>query len=393
MLKRILYAPDAPAGIAPAPTTPAPAPAKPTPSPAPSPSVEPLVAPAAPEPSDDPFTPPPKPTPPAVPPAAKPAPAAVAPDIDKLAPKELRERVKHLNAENQTFSGKIKSLEDRIKELDGRGVDTSALTTRLTALEKERDAALADLRAARQEASPEFKEKFDKPFNQAAERARKQITELMVVEDADAGTSRPATWADFSALYSLPVGKAIEQANALFGSSANFVLQLREKLLDLDTARATALEEEKAQFKERSAREVAEQAVKREGVSKLWLDTNKRLSETVEDYKNDSTDTEASDARKHALSVFDAQINAADHDDFVRQKVLKDAHVRQRVGAYAVQKVQIARLKAEKEALQKQVDELKGTAPGGTKRPGGGAPEGEEDQEDWGAGLVKSARG
>jgi hypothetical protein len=390
MLKRLLFDPLPAGGGGAAPA----APVKPasTPSPAAAPAAA-APAPAAPEPSDDPFTPPPKPTPPAAAPAAKPAPAAVAPDIDKLAPKELRERVKQLNQENQTFNGTIKTLEAKIKELDSRGVDTSALTTRLTALEKERDAALADLRAARQEASPEFKEKFDKPFNQAAERARKQITELTVVVDAETGETRPATWADFAALYSLPVGKAIEQANALFGSSANFVLQQREKLLDLDTARATALEEEKAQFKERSAREIAEQAVKREGVGKLWQDTNKRLAETVEDYKVDSTDTEAADARKHALSVFDAQINAADQDDFVRQKVLKDAHVRQRVGAYAVQKVQIARLKAEKEALQKQVDELKGTAPGGVKRPGGDAPAGEENDDDWNAGLVKAARG
>lgn len=389
MLKRLFDPlPAGGGGAAPA----APVKSAPTPSPAPTPAA-PAPAPAAPEPSDDPFSPPPKPTPPVAAPAAKPTPAAVAPDIDTLAPKELRARVKQLNQENQTFNGTIKTLEAKIKELDSRGMDTSALTTRLTALEKERDAALADLRAARQEASPEFKEKFDKPFNQAAERARKQITELTVVVDAETGETRSATWADFAALYSLPVGKAIEQANALFGSSANFVLQQREKLLDLDTARATALEEEKAQFKDRDAKELADQAVRRERVGHLWQDTNKRLAETVEDYKVDSTDTEAADARKHALSVFDAQINAADQDDFVRQKVLKDAHVRQRVGAYAVQKVQIARLKAEKEALQKQVDELKGTAPGGVKRPGGDAPAGDESDEDWNAGLVKAARG
>ena len=393
---RYLLAPDSPAGLAPA-STPPPA-AKPASTPPPT-STPPASSPppaAAPQPSDDPFELPKKPD---TTPASKPADGKVVPvDFDALAPKELRARVKQLNGENQTFAGQIKTLEAKIKELDGRGVDTSALTTRLTALEKERDSALADLRAARQEASPEFKEKFDKPFNQAAERARKQITELTVIVNPETGETRPATWEDFAALYSLPVGKAIEQANALFGTTANFVLQQREKLLDLDTARATALEEEKAQFKERSAKEIAEQAVKREGVGKMWSETNKRLAESVEDYKSDATDTEAAEARKHALSVFDAQINAADQDDFVKQKVLKDAHIRQRVGAYAVQKLQISRLKSEKEALQKQVDELKGTAPGRVQRPGGGdggdkQPESDEDWEQAAIREVKSKAG
>jgi hypothetical protein len=388
MLKKLLFAPDGGVALAPAPEKPAaPAPASPPPAAAPA-----APAPAAePPPSDDPFEAPKKaPAAAAKPADGKPTQAAVAPDIDKLAPKELRERVKQLNQENQTYGGKIKALEEQIKAFDKRGIDTSALTTRLEAIEKERDGALAELRAARQEASPEFKEKFDKPFNQAAERAKKSIEELQVT-DAE-GNIRPATWADFAALYSLPVGKAIEQANSLFGTAANFVLQQREKLLDMDTARQTALQEEKDQFKQKSAREIAEQAKRREGVGKMWEETNKRLADSVSDYKDDPTDADANEARKHALSVFDSEINAADQEDFIKQKVLKDAHVRQRVGAYAVQKVQIARLKAEKEALQKQVDELKGVAPGGTHRAGGDAPAGEET-EDWGAGLVKSVKG
>ncbi len=398
MINRILFAPDSSVAIAPGSPSPAlsapaaaPKPAT-TPPPAAKPSTPPAAAPAAPaakvepkqEPSDDPFAPPSKP--------AGGAPAdnkgGNAPvSFDSMAPKELRERVKTLNQENQNFAGKIKSYEDKIKELDAKGIDTTAMTARLTAIEQERDKALAELRAAKQEASPEFKEKFDKPFNSAAERARKNIVELSVT-DAE-GNQRPATWADFTALYSLPIGKAIEQANAMFGGAAQFVLQQREKLQDLDTARATALEEEKAQFKERSAKEIAEQAVKRQGVGKLWEDTNKRLSETNDDYKVDATDSEAADARKHALAVFDGQINAADNDDFVKQKVLKDAHIRQKVGAYAVQKVQIARLKSEKEALQAQIDELKGAGPGKTIRPGG-APETGDDGLSWEEALLKA---
>lgn len=391
-MKKFLFAPDGGVALAPPPAAPA-APSKPaTPIPAPAPSAPAAPASPAPEPpvSDDPFELPNKPASAPV----KPADNKIAPtpvDFDKLAPKELRERVKQLNQEKETFSGEKARLESKIKELDSRGADTSALTTRLADIEKERDAALADLRAARQEASPEFKEKFDKPFNQAAERAKKQITELTVVANPETGETRPATWADFAALYSLPVGKAIEQAQALFGNAAQFVLQQREKLLDLDTARATALEEEKAQFKERGAKEISDQAVKREGIVKLWQETNKRLAENVGDYKNDPTDTEASEARKHALSVFDESVKVTD-DDSMQKKIIRDAHVRQRVGAYAVQKVLLSRQKEKIQKLEAQIAELKGVEPGNTQRPGGDAPT-DDSNESWEAGLLKSVKG
>jgi hypothetical protein len=248
-LNRLLLDPVATAGGAPAAPAAAAQP-KPTAAPAPTPSAAAPPSTPAETASDDPFEPPKKAAPAAAPkPGEKPAAATTAPldDIDKLAPKELRERVKALKLESQTATTAKSALEKKIAEYEAAGKDTTALTGRLTAVEKERDAALAELRAAKQEASPEFKEKFEKPFSTAAERARKQITELSVTNPDD-GTTRAATWQDFAAIYQLPVGKAIEQANALFGTTANYVLQLREKLLDLDTARAAALEEEKAQF-------------------------------------------------------------------------------------------------------------------------------------------------
>jgi hypothetical protein len=395
MLRHPLLDPVAVAGGG----TPAPVPAKPTATPSLKPSAAPAsaaassaAAPATESASDDPFEPPKKPAPATAP--AKSAAAPAAPDdSDRLAPKELRERYKAVKLEATTYGGKVKELEAKIASFEAQGKDTTALTGRLTAIEKERDAALAELRAAKQEASPEFKEKYEKPFNAYAERARKQVTELSIVEKQDDSgivvqASRPATWADFTALYSLPTGKAIEQATAMFGASASYVLGLRDKLLDLDTTRQTALEDEKAQFKQRNEAEIANQAKERETIGKTWTETNTRLSESVADYKNDPEDTESNDARKHALAVFDSSVQAADRQDFINKKVLRDAHIRQRVGAYAVQKILLARKDEKIAALQAQVDELKGSAPGSVKRPGGGdTPAGEED---WAKGLKEA---
>lgn len=395
-MKRILLDPLATDGgaateLPPAAPAATPAPAAPTSTPPPEPSGTPPptppaapAAPPAPE-SDDPFIMPKKAS------AAAPKPGApVEPDIDKVGVKELRERAKQLREENAKYPNQIKALEDKIKFFESKGADTTALEARLTAIEAERDSAQAELRALRQEASPEFKEKYDAPFNRAAAAIKSQISELTVT-DAE-GVQRPAKWEDFTVLYGMPVGKAIEQANAMFGPAANFVLQKRENLLDMNSTRQAALEKEKAEFKVRSEREAAEKVVKRNGVLKTWEDTNKRLAETVDDYKVDSQDAEAAEARQHALAVFDKQIDSTDENEYVKQKILKDAHIRQRVGAYAVQKVQIERLKAEKAALQAQIDELKGVAPGKPQRQGGGDAPAPENDSNYGSELIRALK-
>ncbi len=397
---RLLLDPNADGGGAAALETP---PAQPAAPAAPAAKAAPPAAPAGDAPpaeepeSDDPFQLP-KPKPAAGAPAGKPAaaapakPAAVPPELDfeKAAPKELREYAKRIKAENQTFSGQIKTLELKIADLDKKGVDTSALTTRLTALEKERDTAQAELRAARQESSPEFIEKWDKPFNAAAARAQKQISELTVLEGE---VQRPAKWEDFKELYSLPTGKALERAKVLFQDASSFVMQVREKLLDMDDARTAALAEEREQYKERNARETADQAVRRQKVGTLWNDTNKRLSETVADYKVDPTDTEAVEARKHALAVFDAEVDQSDPEQFIQKKVTKDAHIRQQVAGYRVRGILLKRKDEQIAKLQAQINELKGVAPGDTQRPSSGGDEGGDGEpKDWGDALVKAVK-
>lgn len=373
MKRSILYFPDPVngGGAAPAPKPAPAAPAAPVASPAPA-------APAPIE-SDDPFEIPKQPV---VAASAKPSADATAEpkefDPERAVPKELREHAKRLKSENQTLAEKAKQLEAKIKEVENRGGDSTALTSRLNQIEKERDSALADLRAARQEASPEFKEKFDKPFNQAAEAARQEIGELTIT-NAEDGTTRQATWADFSALYSLPVGKFIEQANALFGPAAQFVIQKREQLQSLDRARRAALEEEKSQFKQRDERDRAESVRNREKDTAYLSEQQKRLSETVEDYKVDPTDSESLSAQKYALEAFDKS------PENKEKGLLKFAHIRARVAAFAVNKVKLSRANAKIAELESQVADLKGSAPGKTQRStattAGG--EGEESMEDW----------
>lgn len=388
---KILYIPDgkdggtavleAPKVDVPAakPSTPAPAAVAPVTAPTPEPEVQ----------SDDPFELPKK----AAAPAAKPAdkPVAAKPTVDKYAgklPKDLRDRLEVVEKEAETFKSRASELEKKIAEYESKGKDTSALTERLNAIEKERDTALAELRATKQEASPEFVKTYDAPLKQAAAAAKSKIEQLTIT-DTESGTTRPATWDDFVSLYSLPEGKFIEKCDELFGKASGYVQNWRLRLQELQEKKDSALEEERTKFKERTTQEIAQRAQFEERSKKLWEDTNKRLSESVADYKDDPEDSEAAEARKHALSVFDTKVNIQDEQTYIKQ-VTQNAHVRQKVGAYAVTKLKLSRANEKIAAMQKQIDDLKGSAPGNTQRAGGVE---EKSEEDWGAGLVKAVGG
>ena len=390
-MRRILLDPLSVAGGgASAPKTITPA-AAPSAAPA-TPAAKPASPPPAPD-NDDPFAF--EPTKKDVTPAAKPGdkPAVTPPvhdEVDKLAPKELRERVKQLRSESQTYSAKIKEYESKIAQSEAHGKDVAALTARLEQLERDKNQSDAELRAAKQESSPKFKEKYEKPFDQAATDARELINQFNVTE-AD-GTIRKANWeTDFSRIYSLQYPAAKQLAQELFGDFSSDVMLQYNELHKLNRAKNNALEEERAKFKERNAQEIANQAKEREFQNDLWKKTNSRLSDSVPDYKNDPEDTEATEARKHALEVFDSEIKAADRQDFVNKKILRDAHIRQRVGMFPVLKLQVARLTEEKARLQAQVDELKGTAPGKTQRSSGGEKP-VDDDADWGKSLIEAVK-
>ena len=392
-MKRILLIQDAASGLGtPPPNTPpakTPAPS-PAPAPAPSPSPSPAPSPTpTPAPSDDPFERP-KSGAPAPKPAAPAAPAGDE-DFEKLPPKDLRERVKGLNAEKKSWSQKEQEWQNKIAAAEAKGKDTTVLTEQMENMRKEFERVSGELRAVKQEASPQFKEKYDKPFNLSAERCRQQITELTV--EGEDGARRPAKWEDFAEIYSLPVGKAIERAEQLFGKASQFVIQWREKLLDMDNTRRVALDEERAQYKQRQAEEEAGVVRERETVNKLWAETNERLSKST--YSIDPADKDLAEARDHALSVFDAPINTSDRNEFYKQKVLKDAHIRQKVGKLAVQTALLERANAKVAELEATLAELRGNRPGSVIRPTGQQPPAGDDDtsENWAKEALKHVTG
>ena len=381
---------------------PKPAPAAPAPSPAPSPETEkvltaaipPAPGPAGPPAGDDnPYAeidaafkkhdiPPPETRGKDQPakPGEKPAAPAPAPKPAPM-PKELRAELDRVKGELKTRTEAVAAMEAKIAEYEAKGKDTSVLTERLTALEKQMEDKDAEIRALKQEASPEFKKKWDEPFNRLADRA-KSVVEKIVVEDPDTGTARQATWGEFSKVYALDEFTALRESKRMFGEDgAQIAMGYYRQLHELDDARRVALDEEKKQWKEKDAAEQAKHIQGREEIQKMWKKINSELAEKIDDYHDSPEDKELTEARTKALALYDAPVKN------LREKVVKDAHNRQRVAAFAVHKLKLARQEKEIADLKAELDGLKEKSPGPTKRAGG-APTA-KPEEDFESGLRK----
>lgn len=355
-------------------------------------STPPPAAPAAPTQSDDPFERPRKPS--AAAPAKPGAPAApVIDDPDKqypTAPKELRAAYRAEREKGKTYEQRISDYERQIKSLNNSGQDTSALTTRLQQLERERDERDATIRGLKQEASPEFIQKWDKPFKRHVSFVESEVQKMQITTnpgDAENGvqpTTRPATFDDFIAIYRMSPQQASSEARIKFGDASQWIMGQRDKLLDMQQQKDEALEEERSQFKERNAKETADNAVRSKGIKDMYDQTIQRLTDTNSDYKIDPADTEEVEARQHALEVYDTPIQIKDEASG-KQEIARRAHIRLKVAAFPVMKLRMERQAEKIASLEAQLAEVKGAAPGGNRRPGGDLPaaNGEDTIEGW----------
>ncbi len=286
------------------------------------------------------------------------------------APKEMRDHISKLEGDIKTRDTEMGKLKSKLGELETKAKEHGTLSERITALEKERDDAMSQVRALKQEASPEFIKQYDKPFNDAATYAKSIVEELSVVEGE---ASRPAKWDDFAALYALPPGKANKAARDMFADDAQTVINHLQELHRLDYNRKQALTEERDNAKKRMTEEESKAVQQREQIQEMWTRVNKDLVESVEDYHDTPEDTESAEVRSKALAIYDAQPRT------MKEKIVKDAHIRQRIGHYSVLKRQFQLVKGELAEAKKELESFKHPQPGKGKRS---APAG-TPEKDW----------
>jgi hypothetical protein len=295
-------------------------------------------------------------------------------------PKALREHAKRLETDLKTTGEKAKALEAKIADYEKRGADTSKLTERLAAIEKERDEFKAQVWEVKFERSDEFQTKYEKPFQAAANSAKALVEGLEVQETDGEGntTTRKATWQDFSSLYAMPLGKSIAAITKLFGPAASIVSHELLSLQKLDKARGDALTEASTQREQRmkaeeakSAQERATRAEKEQGLVKLWTDKNKEIAEKNPEYfLPDPKDKEAAAILQKSYELLDQRYGNKDLP--VEKQVEMDAQIRNRAAAHPLMVYRLNKASERIAELEAQIAEMTESEAGEPpRRPGG----------------------
>lgn len=161
--------------------------------------------------------------------------------------KAYDEKVKLINHELQpkiqSLESKVKEYESKLDQLSKSQPDLKPFQEKLAAIEKENQQLREVVRFADYRKSPEFVDKYEKPYNEAWTKAVSEVTQLsMVMED---GTSRKATANDLLALANAPLDQLDDLAAQWFPKSAPRVIRHVEKIRDLAEQQDKALEEAK----------------------------------------------------------------------------------------------------------------------------------------------------
>lgn len=387
-------------------TTTAPPPAPAT-TPAPAPAAAPAAAPAPPQTQQtitDPFgdvKPAPKPVP--APKTATPAPdkagaapVAPKPDAAKQVVKKnpLEEQRARIEQQNQVIASTTKErdeLRQRIQALEKRGGgDTEAMTKLLEAERAKAQQLQAEISARDYSRSPEFAEKYEKPWNQAADRAKKVVESLKVI-DSDGNPVRDAKWdTDFATIYHMPRSAARQRSKELFGEDAQDVMREYDNLHGLQDQKDTALQEWQKGATEREQKQRAETLMQRQNIQKAFQAVTEKFitDDSVFQIKPD-------DAENRALwDKSEAIVNKA---YFEREKlsppelVTLDAAIRLRAINEPVLRAKVARLEEELADYKAKFDEKEASTNGRTRKAAGSVEPPKTDV-DWKSDLMTSLK-
>lgn len=276
----------------------------------------------------------------------------------------LREELDKTKKERDTLKAEVAKTKPAVAEAP----EYKSLQEKHDKLVKEHSRLQEDLRFTAYERSPEFKEKFETPFNEAYAHGRSKVSGLKVT-DPSTGEPRPGKPEDFDAIMSLPEDQALELIDSLFGSGSRgqIVTLARERVLEKFSARKSALEEAGKNLGEREKQTNEFYTALNGEVSKLWEKHTK--AETIpEKHRKHLTPAEGDAIEKQKLEQGYQQVdrtaneNARDPNLTVEQRegiVSRAAAMRNRAAAYPLlvhrltaKDARIAELEAELKSFQ-----------------------------------------
>lgn len=229
--------------------------------------------------------------------------------------------------------------------------------------------------------SEEFKTKYQEPYEKAWSRAMNELKEITIT-DSQNGTSRALNPGDLLELVNMPLGKAREAADQLFGPFADDVMAHRKEIRGLFEAQNAAMEEARKNGATREQQRADQFKQMQAETSKLVSDTWTKANEAAtkdEKYGKYFTPVEGDEEGNQRLSkgfelvdkafgenAFAPNLKPEDRAAIVR----RHAAVRNRAAAFGRLVLQLSKKEAELAEARKELEQLKGSTP----PTGGGAP-------------------
>lgn len=295
-------------------------------------------------------------------------------------PKELRTEYDRLKGEHKTLSETKLALERKITDFEARGQDATKLTAKLAELEKERDDLRGQLQASRFEASPQFKQTHEEPFNQAVEVVKQEIPGWQIVEtNKETGEQhvvRAATFGDFKSIYAMARPEARKMAAQWFGEDSTNVMSAYDQLHRLENTMNIALDGERKNWEKSHKEAETKHATDREQFRTLADRIEKDLLDgNSEWYGERPGDKEHNDLRMEGYAIVNSRPQTP------QEAAVWWADIKHRAANFAPLQRAYALLKAENEALKAKKNGELESEPGAGRRPSetpAGAPD-----KDW----------
>lgn len=284
------------------------------------------------------------------------------------------------------WKAKAAKLEQDIVQLKSSGVPKE-VQERIDKAEARAKELENEIRFVNYEKSDEYKEKYFAPYENAWKRAMSDLSEITV--DNGQGAQRPVTANDMLQLVNLPLGKARELADQIYGAFADDVMAHRKEIRSLFDAKNAAVEEARKNGETRE-KQLQEQFQKSHAevtaqIKEHW-DKSNQLASSDEKYGKYFTPVEGDEDgnqrlakgyqlvdRAFAENPMDPKLSAEERKSVVR----RHAAVRNRAAAFGRLVLQLSQKQSQIDALTKQLDGYKNTEPpttGSRIQPNGTAP-------------------
>jgi len=286
---------------------------------------------------------------------------------------------------------RISELEKQLAESGKTGLaqeEKAQLQSRIELIEKRNKELEDEIRYVDYSKSTEFREKYEKPHEEAWGKALSELGELTVEEN---GVERPFNGKDLLNVVNLPLKEARSLADEQFGTFANDVMAHRKEIKRLFQAKAESETKARTEGAERIKQQQETQTRQRSEIERTLAETWKKANEEiVKDesfgrfFAPDEADPETKVRLEKGFKLVDEAfaMNALDPNLSPEQReigVRKHAALRNRAAAFGRLVYSLTKTEKENASLKAKLAEYEATEPsttGGRKAPETAKPAG-----------------